>query len=113
LALVLPAAGVYGLLAYSVTRRLPELGLRKALGAPDRRGLGQVLGESAPLTASGVVLGLAGAAAAGQLPPGLLYGGEARDPLAFRAPALIVAHGALLASALPAPPAGPLAPRLA
>jgi predicted permease len=102
LALVLSATGVYGLLAYTVTRRLPELGLRKALGAPARRVLGQVLGESAALTASGVALGLVGAAAAGQLLRGLLYGVEARDPLAFGATAFIVAQVALVASALPA-----------
>jgi putative ABC transport system permease protein len=102
LALLLSATGVYGLLAYSVTRQLPELGLRKALGAPDRRVLGQVLGESAGLTASGLLLGLAGGAAAGQALRGLLYGVESSDPLALGVTALVVAAVALVASALPA-----------
>lgn len=102
LALLLSATGVYGLLAYSVSRRLPELGLRKALGAPDRRVLTLVLAESAALTVVGVVLGLAGAAAAGRLMRGLLYGVGTGDPLAFGATVVLVAQVALLASALPA-----------
>lgn len=102
LALLLSATGVYGLLAYSVNRRLPELGLRKALGAPDRRVLGLVLAESAVLTACGVLLGLAGAAAAGRLMHGLLYGVGTGDPLAFGATVLLVGQVALVASALPA-----------
>jgi putative ABC transport system permease protein len=102
LALLLSATGVYGLLAYSVSRRLPELGLRKALGAPNRRVLALVLGESAALTLLGVFLGLAGAAGAGRLMRGLLYGVGTGDPLAFGATAVLVAQVALLASALPA-----------
>src|SRR5262249_19909476 len=102
LALLLSATGVYGLLAYSVSRRLPELGLRKALGAPDRRVLTLVLAESAALTVVGVLLGLAGATAAGRLMRGLLYGVGTGDPLAFGATVVLVAQVALLASALPA-----------
>jgi predicted permease len=102
LALLLSATGVYGLLAYSVSRRLPELGLRKALGAPDRRVLALVLTESAALTIVGVLLGLAGAAAAGRLMRGLLFGVGTGDPLAFGATVVLVVQVALLASALPA-----------
>jgi putative ABC transport system permease protein len=88
-------------LAYSVSRRLPELGWRKALGAPDRRVLALVLAESAALTVVGVLLGLAGAAAAGRLMRGLLYGVGTGGPLAFGATVVLVAQVALLASALP------------
>jgi putative ABC transport system permease protein len=113
LALLLSATGVYGLLAYSVSRRLPELGLRKALGAPDRRVLALVLVESAALTVVGVVLGLAGAAAAGRLMRGLLYGISTGDPLAFGATVVLVVQVALLASALPALRAARVDPRIA
>jgi putative ABC transport system permease protein len=113
LALLLSATGVYGLIAYGVTRRVPELGLRKALGAPDRRVLGLVLGESAALTGCGVLPGLAGGAAAGRLMRGLLYGIEARDPVALGTAAMVVLQVGLLAAALPAVRAARIEPGVA
>ncbi len=102
-----------GLNAYSVTRRVPELGLRKALGAPGRRVLALVLGEATTLTASGVVLGLAGAVGAGRLMRGLLYGVEAHDPLALGATALVMLLVGLLASGVPAARAARVEPGVA
>jgi ABC-type antimicrobial peptide transport system permease subunit len=113
LALLLAATGVYGLIAYGVTRRVPELGLRKALGAPDRRVLGLVLGESAMLTGCGVLLGLAGGAAAGRLMRGLLYGIDAGDPLALGAATGVVLLVGLVAAALPAARAARIDPGVA
>ena len=113
LALLLSATGVYGLIAYGVSRRVPELGLRKALGAPDRRVLGLVLGESALLTGCGVLLGLAGGVGAGRLMRGLLYGIDAGDPLALGAAAMVVFQASLLAAALPAVRAARIDPGVA
>ena len=102
LALLLSATGVYGLVSYSVTRRVPEMGLRKALGAPAQRVLALVLGESALLVGIGLLLGLAGAVAAGQLLRGLLFGIGSGDPIALSMTGLVVLGSGLLASALPA-----------
>ncbi|MGZ3445445.1 MAG: ABC transporter permease [Myxococcaceae bacterium] len=102
LALVLSATGVYGLVTYSVTRRVPEMGLRKALGAPARRVLALVLRESTLLVGVGLVLGLAGAVAAGHLLRGLLFGIAAGDPISLSMTGLVVLASGLLASALPA-----------
>jgi ABC-type antimicrobial peptide transport system permease subunit len=113
LALLLSATGVYGLIAYGVSRRVPELGLRKALGAPDRRVLGLVLGESALLTGCGVLLGLAGGVGAGRLMRGLLYGIDAGDPFALAAAAMVVFQAGLLAAALPAVRAARIDPGVA
>ena len=78
------------------------MGLRKALGAPGRRVLALVLGESTLLVGAGLVLGLAGAVAAGHLLRGLLFGIAAGDPISLSMTGLVVLASGLLASALPA-----------
>jgi putative ABC transport system permease protein len=102
LALLLSAAGVYGVVAYTVSRRTWEMGVRKALGAQSGRVLRLVLGEAAVLLASGAVLGLIGALAAGKVLGSLLYGVTADDPLTFAGTALVLLQIGLLASAVPA-----------
>ncbi|HEX8696358.1 MAG TPA: ABC transporter permease [Longimicrobium sp.] len=100
--LVLAAVGVYGLLAYSVSQRTREIGVRMALGAERAAVLRLVLGQGAALVAAGVAVGLAGALAASRVLAGMLYGLSATDPLTFVAVPLLVAAAGLLASWLPA-----------
>jgi ABC-type antimicrobial peptide transport system permease subunit len=84
LGLALAAIGLYGVLAYSVTRRTPEIGLRMALGADHRAVLAMVLRESAALVALGVGLGLGIAAfAARPLAMFLISGLSPTDPATF------------------------------
>lgn len=102
LALVLATVGIYGLKAYSVTRRTREIGIRMALGA--QRGTVQwmILREGAVMLASGVLVGLLLAAVTGKLISGMLYNVGALDPLAFTIAPLVLAVTALLATWLPA-----------
>jgi putative ABC transport system permease protein len=95
LALLLAGIGVYGVISYAVARRTPEIGVRLALGARRSDVARQVMGDTLRVSALGVGLGLAGAAATGRLLQGLLYGVSAWDPLAY----LAVALGALATSA--------------
>jgi putative ABC transport system permease protein len=102
LALVLATVGIYGVKAYSVTRRTREIGIRMALGA--QRGMVQwmILREGVVMLASGVLVGLLLAAVTGKLISGMLYNVGALDPLAFTIAPLVLAVTALLATWLPA-----------
>jgi len=101
-ALVLAAVGLYGVIAYSVTQRTREFGIRVALGAEPRAIAGLVLGDGARRTLAGVLLGTAGAVAGTRALAGLLYGVTVGDPITFAGVVLLVAAVALLASYLPA-----------
>ena len=83
MALALAALGTYGVLAYSVTERRREIGIRMALGADQRGVLGMVLGQGMTLAVSGLVLGMIGAAALTRLASTLLFGVSPADPLTF------------------------------
>jgi ABC-type antimicrobial peptide transport system permease subunit len=80
-ALLLALAGVYGVMAYSVSQRVPELGVRIALGATPGHILGLVVGQGARLALIGLGAGIALSLLAGRLLQGLLFGVTPRDPL--------------------------------
>jgi putative ABC transport system permease protein len=102
LALALAAVGIYGVMAYTVTQRTHEIGIRMALGAQVEDVLKQVLKEGAWLAGIGLALGLAGSLAAARLMASLLFGVKPTDPLTFTAVAVILAGVALAACYIPA-----------
>jgi ABC-type antimicrobial peptide transport system permease subunit len=110
LALGLAGVGVYGTLAYQVSRRTPEIGLRMALGARAGHVVRLVVREAALPIGLGVVAGLAASFAAGRLVESQLFGTSPRDPLAFAGAGLALALSAALAAALPAWRATRIAP---
>ncbi len=101
-ALALAAIGIYGVVAYSVTQRTHEIGIRVALGAQRRDIVHLVLGEGGRLVALGTVLGLAGAAALTRFMASLIFGIGVHDPLTFLAVAAILICVAAAASYIPA-----------
>jgi predicted permease len=101
-ALVLAAVGIYGLIAYSVTQRTQELGIRIALGAQRRDVLRLVLAQGARLTLLGVALGVFAALVLSRLLATLLFNVSATDPLTFTGVAALLAVVALLACFIPA-----------
>jgi len=102
IALILSGVGLYGVIAYSVTQRTREIGVRVALGADARSVRRLVVGGGLRLTALGIVLGTAAAAASTRALASLLYGVSPVDPLSFSAIALLVMAIALAAAYVPA-----------
>jgi len=102
LAMMLTAVGIYGVLAYSVTQRTHEMGIRMALGASRGEILKMVVGQGMKLVLSGLVLGLVVSLAVTRLLTTLLFGTSARDPLTFVAVTLLLIIVALLAAYIPA-----------
>ncbi len=101
-ALLLSAIGTYGVLAYTVTERRREVGIRMALGASERGVLMMVLGQGMTLAAIGVALGLIGAVALTRLAATLLFGVKPVDPATFAAVSLFMLAVAAAASLIPA-----------
>jgi putative ABC transport system permease protein len=102
LALVLAAIGIYGVIAYSVTQRTHEIGVRMALGAKHTDVLRLVLSQGMILTGFGVGLGIAGALVLTRLLESYLYRVQPTDPIAFSSTALLLGAVAMLASYIPA-----------
>ena len=102
LALVMAMVGIYGVMAYSVSARGREIGIRMALGADGSAVRNLVLGEGLRWTAIGTVLGLAGAVALAGALSSLLYGVAPRDPQTFGSVTLLLVGVAMLACYLPA-----------
>lgn len=102
IALVLAALGLYSVMAFVVTERTHEIGIRMALGAEARDILRMVARESILLTGAGLAVGLAGAFGIARLLSGLIFGVSAADPVAFVGIPVILAGVAVLAAWAPA-----------
>jgi ABC-type antimicrobial peptide transport system permease subunit len=102
LALLLAAVGLYGVVAYAVSRRTREVAIRMALGARRWQVLGVLLGRGSRLAVAGVAIGALGAAGAARVLESLLYGVSGFDPLAYGAAAGVLLFVALAANLLPA-----------
>ncbi|HLY60124.1 MAG TPA: ABC transporter permease [Terriglobia bacterium] len=102
LALVLAMGGLYGVMAYAVSQRTHEIGVRMALGAARRDVVRLVVGQGLFLTLIGIGIGLAGAFAATQVLSSLLFGISATDPVTFVGVPIILTIVALAASYIPA-----------
>ena len=113
LALTLAAVGIYGVMAYTVTQRTQEIGIRVALGA--RRGdvLKLMLGHGLRLALLGTVIGMAGALGLTRLMTGLLYEVKPSEPITFLGVSALLTSVTLLACWLPAHRAAKLDPMVA
>ena len=100
-ALLLAVAGVYGVMAYTVNQRVPEIGLRVALGASPGDVIRLVLREGALLIVIGLAIGSALSFAGTRFISGMLFGVSASDPLVFAGVAALVASAALAACLVP------------
>ena len=101
-ALLLAAIGVYGVMAYSVTQRLREIGIRMALGADQRKVVGIILADGLRCGLFGILFGLAASFGVTRLLSSQLYGVKATDPWIFAAVALLLSIVAALAAYVPA-----------
>jgi putative ABC transport system permease protein len=113
LAATLAAAGLYGVMSYSVNQRAQEIGLRMALGAESRDVLRMVIGEGFKLTVVGLALGLAAAFALSRLIASQLFGVTATDPLTYVGVATLLAMVAMAACYIPARRAARVDPMVA
>jgi predicted permease len=110
LALLLAASGIYGVLNYQVSRRLPEMGIRMALGASTRDVFHLVLGEGLALAAVGVALGAGAMFGAARWLGAILYGVSAYDPLNYTFALLLLPAAALFGCWRPAARASQASP---
>ena len=102
LAVIIAAVGLYGVMAYAVSRRTREFGIRMAIGQSPRSILALVMRQGLTLTAVGAVIGLALALAAGRVVSWLLFGVSASDPAVLVGTPLLLCAVAAFASYIPA-----------
>jgi putative ABC transport system permease protein len=102
LGLLLAAFGVYGVMRFWVSSRIPEIGVRLALGAQPRDVVQLVVSQAARTVAVGIALGIAGAIALQRVIASQLYGVSATDPWVFAGVCAVVAVVALVAALAPA-----------
>ena len=102
IALALAAVGIYGVMAFSVTQRTHEIGIRMALGAERRNVLRLIVGQGLRLTVIGVALGVAGAWALTSFLASFLFGVAPRDPATFVLVSLVLVAVSILACYIPA-----------
>jgi len=112
-ALVLTAAGLYGVMAYIVAQRTREIGVRMALGATRGQVLAMMFRQAGAVTAGGIGIGIAGAIVLTRSMTSLLFGIGAADPLVYAAVSALLAAVALAAVAVPASRATRIDPLLA
>jgi ABC-type antimicrobial peptide transport system permease subunit len=102
MALLLGLSGLYGVIAYAVSQRRREIGIRMALGAEARAIRRLFVRRGLVLGGTGMAIGLVAAIGFTQLMESLLFGVSPRDPVAFTVMPLVLAAAAMLASYLPA-----------
>jgi putative ABC transport system permease protein len=112
-ALALAAIGVYGLMAYTVQQRTPELGLRMALGASPGQVRKMVVGQGMLLALIGVVIGVAASLGLARLMSSLLFGVKPYDPTAIVVVAAVLSAVVFLATYIPARRASKVDPMIA
>ena len=102
LGLLLASVGMYGVMAYTVSQRRREIGIRMAIGAATRDVVGLIMRQGMTLVVIGAAIGIGGALAASRLLRGVLYGASVVDPATFIGVPLLLTGVAALASWLPA-----------
>ena len=113
LGLVISAVGVYGVMAYVVSQRTQEIGIRMALGATRSNVVGMVLTNASILVAVGLIIGSVGAWYLSALAKAFLFELEANDPRAFIVALVALSVAALIATAVPARRAASVDPLVA
>ena len=113
IAVVLAVIGLYGLIAYVVTQRTHEIGIRLALGATRGKVFAELFGQGARLVGAGLVIGAAGAIALRQFVSSFVFGVTSGDPVTYVIAALMFAAVALAAVVIPARRAARVEPMLA
>jgi putative ABC transport system permease protein len=109
-AVALSVVGVYGVMAYTVSQRVPEIAVRMAVGASPKQVVAMVVRQGAALTGVGIAIGIVGAGLAAFAMQSLLFDINALDPLTFIAAPVVLGLAALLASYIPARRAARVSP---
>jgi predicted lysophospholipase L1 biosynthesis ABC-type transport system permease subunit len=102
LALVLASLGIYGVVSYGVSQRIPEIGVRMALGATAGDVRRQIVGDTLRMVAAGIAIGAGASLALARVVASLLYATSPTDPITFTLMVLLLAAVALIAGYLPA-----------